>query len=56
MQSANPLRTYYCHQESEVNFLQIKERGPAKKTKQQQQKTPQNSITLVYVWGRWQYI
>lgn len=49
MQSANPLRTYYCHQESEINFLQIKERGPAK-TKN---KKPQNSITLEYVWGRW---
>lgn len=40
MQSANPLRTYYCDQESEINFLQIKERGPAKKNKNKNKKHP----------------
>lgn len=29
--SANTLRTYYCHQESQANFLQIKETAPATK-------------------------
>lgn len=31
---ANPLRTYYCHQESQANIPQVKERGPAKKKKE----------------------
>lgn len=44
---ANPLRTYYCHQESQANIPQVKERGPAKKKKERKKK-----YIFIYVCGR----